>query len=207
MKENIEQDERIISELLQGKKPSEIDEETEEVNNLATLQRNLRLFQWSEDALKVLNKNKRKFRVSFQKISIAAGIALFLGIGSFLIFDKNYFTDVVVAENTLRSENDPIEKVNPQKEAYLNFIEGKANYFAGDYETAIKLYQMALETPNLRSQLTEAIEWHLCVAYLQNNQTKECENMLEKIRKNPNPKYEIKEIDLLKLRFQLWLKK
>ncbi len=207
MKENIEQDEKIISELLQGKNPSEIEGEIENINNLATLQRNLRLHQWSEEALKVLQKNNRKFRISFVKISLAASIALILGLGSFFMFDKNYFPDVVIAENILRTDKENLEKTSPQKEAYLNFIEGKANYFAGDYKKAIKLYQMALETPNLRNQLTEAIEWHLCVAYLQNNQTQECESLLQKIRKNPEPKYEIRSIDLMKIRFQLWLKK
>lgn len=207
MKEKAEEDERIISELLKGKKPAEIEGDSENINDLAALQRNLRLHQWSEEALAVLNKDRKRFKVSFRKISIAAGIALFLGLGSFFMFDTNYFPDIVLSESVLRTDKNQNSDESPQKEAYLSFLEGKANYFAGDYESAIQNYQTALKTPNLRNQLTEAIEWHLCVAYLQNNQTAECELLLDKIKNNPNPKYEIRAIDLAKLRFQLWLKK
>ena len=75
-------------------------------------------------------------------------------------------------------------------------MKGKANYYAKDYKGAISAYKNAIEIPNLRIQFHEAIMWHLCVAYLQNNETMQCEHILNEIEKIKNPKYEINKLDL-----------
>jgi hypothetical protein len=211
MNENLDQDLAIIANLRkQNKENGNVTDEAYLANkkDIELLEKTLRLEQWSEQTLKLLKKKKTKFKISILKSGMAAGIAIILTL-SYLIFDKNFISDIILTENVLRGTNSAAEIEEPplQKQAYLDFLEGKGSYHAKEYPRAIAFYKKALEVPMLRNQLREAIEWHLCVAYLMNSQAEECEKLLEKIENNSDPKYEINSIDMMKLKTQLWLKK
>ncbi|HLO45995.1 MAG TPA: hypothetical protein VK175_16760 [Leadbetterella sp.] len=216
MNENFEQDMAILAKIRREKESANVSKDwnendsdfIENQKDLILLERTLRLNQWSQEALTQLKGVRSRFRISYIKTGIAAGVALILSL-AYLALNQNYNSDLILTENSLRTDKQStVNQANePQKQAYTYFLEGKASYHAKEYDRAIKNYQKALKTPALRNQFREAIEWHLCVAYLLNNQPLESEKILKKIERNPNPKFVINKMDLLKLKTQLWLKK
>ena len=216
MKENIEQDMDILYKIRGNKNQEQQEYEWDESDsdyienfkNLTSIERVLRLNEWSEEAKQILEKKSMLFRIHISKVAIAAGLAFFLSLG-YLVFDKNYGSDLIIYENTLRTKPEPTSSSGntPEKQAYVDFLEGRSSYHAKEYDRAIIFYNKALKANQLRNQLREAIEWHLCVALLLQNEVEDCEKLLLKIESNPKPKYEINKIDFLKLKTQLWLKK
>jgi hypothetical protein len=213
MENNMEKEEAIIAEIKahKGLNTEQIAHKFEVtpdyVHDLEILEKVLRLNKWDKETQQILKSNNRNFKFAFSKIAIAATLLIFAGI-SFLALDKHYLTDIIVENEEFRKSKEEINnKVkNPQELAFQDFVNGKAYYYSKDYKNAIKNYLKVLQTPNLRNHFREAVMWHLCVAYLQNNDLKNCGSVLDKIESNKNPKYEINELDLLKLKTQLWLK-
>lgn len=213
MENDIEKEEKIIAEIKRSTKrgytlmSSEFDVSPEYIDDLTMLEKVLRLDKWSKETDRILKKNKARFNISWPKITAAASIVLILSF-SYFVFNKNYITDIIVEDGFLRNQEiDPSnKKLKPQEIAYREFLNGKAYYHSKDYTAAISSFKKVLETPNLRSQYREAVLWHLCVAYLQNNDTANCQLILKTIETNTSPKYKINALDLMKLKTQLWLK-
>lgn len=218
MENNIDIYEKIIS----YHRGTGTNEEVAEVENLIAtdaeakkefeewklLEENIRLYYWQKEAEEVL-KEPKVIKVNFDwRIFVAAASILILSSLSFLVLNKNYFSDIIITENVLKSPStDAKPSISPQEEAYNLFVSGKASYYANDFDAAINAYNEALKTPNLRNQIHEAIRWHLCVAYLRNNQVLEAEKLLADLDKIENPKYDIGTMNKAKVRTQIFLKK
>jgi tetratricopeptide (TPR) repeat protein len=179
-----------------------------EFDEFGMLEENIRLYYWQKEAEKAL-KEPNKFRLSFnwKRISLAASLVLLSTI-SYFSLNKNYLQDIIIEKAILRSTNSHHAPTpSPQEASYNLFVLGKASYYANDFESAIKSFEEALKTPNMRNQIQEAIQWHLCVAYLRNSQPLEAEKILNDLEKIENPKYEIGGINKAKVRTQIFLKK
>jgi hypothetical protein len=216
MENDIEREEKIIKALNEKRKDNKTDisnikiegVDQSEIEDLIMLEKVLRLNEWKKETENILKKNRNKFKIYWPILAAVASMVIVLNL-SYFAFNKNYFSDLIVENEILRGSettlSDNIE--TPQDKAYQEFIIGKSNYHSREFEKAIASFESALKTPNLRAQFKEALLWHLCVAYLQNNQPLACESALNEIEKIKNPKYKISELDLLKLKTQLWLKK
>ncbi len=200
--------EREYELLKQLKNDKENLTENEELKDLAMLQTVLRQNRFFENTNKILAQNKwKKTRWQQYLLPMAALLIMILSFGGYLLISKTFLKDIIVEKDILRGEKENLTKpILPEEKAYFYFLEGKANYYAGDYQKAIKLYNEALKAPNLRNQIREAINWHLCIAYYMNKDFKNCRNTLASIESIEVPKYAINKLDLLKLKTQLWFK-
>lgn len=180
----------------------------EQFDELRILEENIRLYYWQKDAQKALKQpNKGIFSITWRKVAIAASVIIISSLG-YLSISHDYLPDVVIEEGVLRGKEATEELgISPQEKSYNLFVMGKASYHATDFKNAISYYIKALETPNLRNQIQEAIKWHLCIAYLRNNQPKEAEEILNNLEMIDNPKYEINAINKAKVKVQIFLKK
>jgi hypothetical protein len=214
MGNNIEIDERIVAAIKRSKQISTVqiaDEfkvSEEYINDLNMLENVLRLNKWNKESEKIINAKTEKFRINWSIFSSAASLFFIVGF-SYLALNKNFISDIIVENEILREAEKAVDKQNmkPQELAYQEFITGKASYYSKEYGHAAISYRKVLQTPNLRIQFREAVQWHLCVAYLQNNEPVNCELILKEIEEIDNPKYHINTLDMIKLKTQLWLKK
>lgn len=183
-------------------------EAKKEFEDWQLLEENIRLYYWQKEAKELLKEPKIiKRQFLWRVVAVAASILVFSTL-SFMALNKNYFSDIIIEESILKSPSvfrQP--KSSPQEEAYNLFVAGKVSYYANDFRAAINAYTTALKTPNLRNQIHEAIQWHLCVAYLRNNQASEAEKILKDLDKIENPKYDIGTMNKAKIRTQIFLKK
>lgn len=214
MENNIEIEEKLIAAIKNAGQKSlsqianEFNVSEDYLINLKMLENVLRLNKWNKESEKILNANKEKIKLNWTILTLAASIFIVLSF-SYLALSKRFISDIVVENEILREAGKTIDKrkMKPQELAYQEFITGKASYYSKEYGRAAASFKKVLDTPNLRIQFREAVQWHLCVAYLQNNETLNCELILNDIEEIGNPKYRIDTIDMLKLKTQLWLKK
>lgn len=160
-----------------------------------------------EDA-RSLFKHKKTLSFSVSHISLAATIFI-VGIFSFLGSSKAYFPDLKTTKSVLMSvDSSTNENINltPQAKAYALFIEGKGLYETQEFDVAIKKFNEALQVPNLRNQLQEAIKWYSCVANLRAGKIDEANSLFIELNKLPQPKYSVGFLTKAKIRFQLFWK-
>lgn len=156
-----------------------------------------------EQAKKIFDKPKVK---TFSMVSwgMAAGIVL-IGLFGYLGLSKAYFPKLLHAPSVLMGEE---EAPNPKagEEVYSLFVKGQSLLEAQDFDKAIENFEQALTYPNLRNQLKEAIQWHLCVAYLRAGQTQKSSELYQQLKSLNDPKYELGFWSKSKIGFQLFLK-
>ncbi|AWV97684.1 hypothetical protein [Arcticibacterium luteifluviistationis] len=161
-----------------------------------------------KEAKVLLSRKTRSNRILFIRMA-AAAIILLVGLFSYLALSSSYFPDIFKVEDTLMGTDDNhVEtKLSPQEYAYKEFINGQSFYESQDFKMAIQSYQNALQVDNLRTQYKEAIEWHLCTAYLRHNDIEAANTLYNELIGIPNPKFEVNLISKWKIAFQIFLKK
>lgn len=186
-----------------------------EFEELKVMAEAIKLYEYQKEAEAYFRKPVvRNINVfMWQTLSRAAVFILLIG-GSFiayLTFSGNYLPGINADAGVVRSTNSEFKPspniLSRQEVAFEKFVLGQGYFSSKDFPKAIQLFEEAIKTPDLRNQVKEALEWHLCIAYLSNNQTEKADYWMTEIEKISEPKYQISWVNKLKVKWQILIKK
>lgn len=186
-----------------------------EFEELKVMAEAIKLYEYQKEAEAYFKKPvARKINIFMRQTLRRAAVFILLIGGSFLVyltFSGNYLPGINADAGVVRSTNNEYKPspniLSRQEVAFEKFVLGQGYFSAKDFPKAIQLFEEAIKTPDLRNQVREALEWHLCIAYLSDNQTDKADYWMNEIEKINEPKYQISWVNKLKVKWQILIKK
>ncbi len=205
-KQTSTEEDLFIDEIL--KQNPELEAEYIELTRMAE---GTRLYQYQKEAEAFFGKERgsTNFPGQMGLWSKAAAVLLIVGtvFAGYMTFSKNYLPGIKVDAGVVRSAADPEKPessdADEQKAAFERFVIGQGYYSSGDFSRAIVSFEEALKAKNLRSQIREALEWHLCVAYLSDKQPEKADFWMKVIESRESPRYKINPLNKAKVKWQI----